>query len=179
MALINLGATLNTVPTSGSCVHLIHTYYDKTKGCSIPDVAIVGLEKTKGFYESPGGKPENGEFPSITAAREMLEELSIRTTKKNISLVSNRLKYIGSRLNQNGCKYTHHFALNLVGYSTTNKVYDEHVEFRHVPIVNMDSSATCDVHGNPLKGKVKGMNIAAIKVAKKISLNTIHISELD
>ena len=179
MSLIKLGATLNTVPTSGSCVHLIHTYYNRTKGCSIPDVAIVGLEKTKGFYESPGGKPENGEFPHVTAAREMLEELSISVTKKNISLVSNKLKYIGSRLNQNGRTYTHHFALNLTGYSTTNKVYAEHFEFRHVPIVNMDSSATCDVHGNPLKKKVKGMNIAAIKVAKETPLNTIHISELD
>jgi hypothetical protein len=179
MALIDLGSNLNTVPTSGSCVHLIHTYYNKNNGHSIPNVAIVGLEKNKGFYESPGGKPENGEFPHMTAAREMLEELSIHTTKKNITLVANRLKYIGSRLNQDKRKYTHHFALNLVGYSTTNKVYPEHVEFRHVPIVNMDTSIICDVHGKPLKGTVKGMNIAAIKVAKKMSLDTIHISELD
>ena len=171
MALINLGSALNSTPTSGSCVHLIHTYYDRRNNRRIPNVAIVGLEKSKGFYESPGGKPEyNGEFPSSTAAREMLEELDIKTSHLNIMRVVNRLTYIGSRLNKNGHTYTHHFALNLVGYSTSNKKYTEHSEFRHVPITNMDASTICDVHG---------MNIGAIKVASKLQLETIHVYELD
>jgi hypothetical protein len=179
MVLIDLGSDINKVITTGSCVHLIHTYYNKDNEHSIPNVAIVGQDKIKGFYSSPGGKLEKGEFPYVNAARTMLEGLSIRITKKNIQLVVSKLNYIGSLLNQDRYRYTHNFVLNLVGYSTTDKVYTKHVEFRYVPIDNMDSTTICDVHGNPLNGTIKSMNIAAFKAASKMSMNTIHISELE
>ena len=178
MVLIHLGSGLNDAFTSGSCVHLIHTY-NKNNGHFIPNVAIVGLDKYKEFYASPGGKPEKNELPHVTAAKKMLEDLSIPTTEINISLVSNKLNYIGSRLNLNGFDYTHHFVLNLVGYSTINRVYNKFLEVRYVPVVNMDATTTYDVHGDPLRGKVSGMNIIGIKAAIIMPMETIHISELE
>lgn len=162
---------------NGSCVHLIHTYYDHENNKLIPNVAIVGLNKDRGYYESPGGRPESGESPEETAAREMLEELSLKKNMKNIKFVASKLTYIGSCKNLNG-NFTPQFALNLIGYSTSDKKYTEHYEFRHVPIKNMDKIKPEDVHGEKLSTFIKGMNIRAIKIASEMSLNKIYASEL-
>ena len=180
MILIDLGSRINEVMTAGSCVHLIHTYYNEDNLHYIPNVAIVGKDRIMGFYSSPGGKYDNrGESIYVNAARKMLEVLSINITLENIQLVVSKLNYIGSLRNKDGYNYTHHFVLNLEGYSTTNRVYTRHVEFRHVPIDNMDSTTIYDVHGTPLNGTIKDMNITTFKDASKMSMNTIHISELE